>query len=49
MSRDKFDELIDRIYTAAVEPQGWAEVLRAVTELVSGSCAGRKLRFRQKS
>jgi DNA-binding CsgD family transcriptional regulator len=40
MSRVELEDLIGAIYAAAAEPQGWTDVLRTVTELVSGCGAG---------
>ena len=39
MSRVDLEDLIGTIYAAAAEPRGWADVLRELTQLISGSCA----------
>ncbi len=39
MSRTNLENLIGTIYAAAAEPHGWADVLREVTQLLSGSAA----------
>jgi DNA-binding CsgD family transcriptional regulator len=39
MKRANIEDLIGTIYAAAAEPRGWGEVLRDVTQRISGACA----------